>query len=65
MLAVDRIVMLDILYGIRLSVATDGWHLQVTGPSALVPAIVPMIQHHRAALLAELNASTAHQKRTT
>lgn len=60
MLAVDRIVVLDILYGVRLSVAADGWHLQVTGPSAVVPAIVPMIKHYRAELLAQLQVVAAN-----
>ena len=51
----DRIVMLNVLYGVRVAVAPDGRHLRVTGPSAAVHAAAPMLRHRRDELLAYLH----------
>ena len=56
MTPVDRIAMLDILYGVRVAVAPDGQHITVTGPSAVVHAAAPMLRQQRNALLAHLHA---------
>ncbi len=52
--AADRLVMLEVMYDVRVSLTPDGERLDVTGPAAVVDAVTPMLKRHRTALLAAL-----------
>ena len=51
--------MLEILYGVRVVLASDGLRLRVTGPRAVVEAAIPMLTLHREALLVYLRSAAA------
>lgn len=53
----DRIIMLDVLFGVRLAVAGDGYHLEVTGPESIVEAATPMLRRYRRELVECLRRS--------
>jgi hypothetical protein len=48
----DRLVMLDVLYDVRVTLTPDGGHLDVSGPAQIVDAVTPMLKRHRTALIA-------------
>lgn len=50
----DRMAMLDIRYGVRVTLTADGRHLDVAGPSIIVEAAEPMLRHFRADLVRHL-----------
>ncbi|MHB1095569.1 MAG: hypothetical protein ACYC3F_05290 [Gemmatimonadaceae bacterium] len=52
----DRLVMLDVLYDLRVSLAPDGEHIDVTGPTEALTAATPMLWKYRADFVAHLRA---------
>lgn len=52
--AADRLVLLEVHYGVSVALTANGRRLDVSGPRATVEAAVPSLRQHRAALLAHL-----------
>ena len=52
----DRLLLMDILFGITVSVTADGAHLRLVGPPLALEAAAPSVRLHKSELLEFLRA---------
>ena len=50
----DRLLMLDVLFGLRVALAPDGAHVILRGPPDAVEAASPMVLLHKSEILDHL-----------
>ena len=63
MTAADRVLLLDVLFDIHVTLHPDGARLAVSGPADAVHAAAPALRLHKPELLAYLRQTT-NQVRT-
>ena len=54
----DRLLLLDVLFGLYVVLAPDGAHVILRGPPDAVEAATPMVLLHKAAIVEHLRSLT-------